>query len=133
MNKKASELNLELREITLKVENLCKDYGEIKASDNLNFQAYKGDIIALLGPNGAGKSTLMNMIAGYLAPTSGKIEVMGKNIAAFSMEAKECIGFLPEGAPLYRCDKCGWEPDDPSNPPKFCPECGDVFDENDKQ
>lgn len=101
MNKKACELNLELREITLKVENLCKDYGEIKASDNLNFQAYKGDIIALLGSNGAGKSTLMNMIAGYLAPTSGKIEVMGKNIAAFSMEAKECIGFLPEGAPLY--------------------------------
>ena len=57
MNKKANELNLELREITLKVENLCKDYDEIKASDNLNFQAYKGDIIALLGPNGAGKST----------------------------------------------------------------------------
>ena len=101
MNKKANELNLELREITLKVENLCKDYDEIKASDNLNFQAYKGDIIALLGPNGAGKSTLMNMSAGYLAPTSGKIEVMGKNIATFSMEAKENIGFLPEGAPLY--------------------------------
>ncbi|MBR3502366.1 MAG: ABC transporter ATP-binding protein [Alphaproteobacteria bacterium] len=87
--------------MTLKVENLCKDYDEIKASDNLNFQAYKGDIIALLGPNGAGKSTLMNMSAGYLAPTSGKIEVMGKNIATFSMEAKENIGFLPEGAPLY--------------------------------
>lgn len=101
MNKKSKELNLELREITVKVENLCKNYGEIKASDNLNFQAYKGDIIALLGPNGAGKSTLMNMITGYLAPTSGKIEVLGKNIASFPLQAKENIGFLPEGAPLY--------------------------------
>lgn len=101
MNKKTNELNLELREITLKVENLCKDYGEIRASDNLNFQAYKGDIIALLGPNGAGKSTLMNMIAGYLAPTSGKIAVMGKDIAVYPLKSKENIGFLPEGAPLY--------------------------------
>lgn len=43
-----------------------------------------------------------------------------------------CGAKKPEGAPLYRCDKCGWEPEDPKNPPKFCPECGDAFDENDK-
>ncbi|MGN0430849.1 MAG: SPFH domain-containing protein [Lachnospiraceae bacterium] len=43
----------------------------------------------------------------------------------------ECGKKKPEGAPLYKCDKCGWEPEDPTNPPKFCPECGDVFDDSD--
>ena len=43
----------------------------------------------------------------------------------------ECGKPKPAGAKLYRCDKCGWEPEDPANPPKFCPECGDRFDDGD--
>jgi len=44
----------------------------------------------------------------------------------------ECGAKRPAGAPVYRCDKCGWQPKDPTHPPKFCPECGDPFDDNDK-
>ena len=46
---------------------------------------------------------------------------------------QKCGAKKPEEAPLYRCDKCGWEPEDPRNPPKFCPECGDLFDDRDKK
>ena len=44
----------------------------------------------------------------------------------------ECGAKRPAGAPVYRCDKCGWQPADPLHPPKFCPECGDPFDESDR-
>ena len=54
-----------------------------------------------MGPNGAGNSTLMNMIAGYLSPTSGDIAVCGKDIKKFPLWGKENIGFLSEGSPLY--------------------------------
>ena len=46
---------------------------------------------------------------------------------------QNCGAKKPAGAPLYKCDKCGWTPEDPAHPPKFCPECGDIFDDNDKQ
>ncbi len=62
---------------------------------------------------------------GWVCPTCGKTN-KGKFCA-------ECGTKKPAGAPLYRCDKCGWEPDDPKHPPKFCPECGDIFDDRDIQ
>lgn len=65
------------------------------------------------------------------APQTGWACICGTmNLGKFCME---CGTKKPADAPLYRCDKCGWEPADPKNPPKFCPECGDVFDENDAQ
>ena len=85
----------------LEIKNLNKFYGKIHALKNFNLKAKKGEIIALLGPNGAGKSTLMNMISGFLAPTSGDIFVLGQNIHNDLIFAKANIGFLPEGAPMY--------------------------------
>ena len=86
---------------TIEIKNLCKSFGSIQAVQKLSFNAYQREIIALLGPNGAGKSTLMNMMSGYLAPDSGTIKILGKDIAETPLEAKEKIGFLPEGSPLY--------------------------------
>lgn len=85
--------------VTIEVSNLTKDFGEIVAVSDLSFKARSGEIIALLGPNGAGKSTLMNMITGYLAPTSGSIKVMEKDISGAPLEAKKLIGFLPGRLP----------------------------------
>jgi len=82
-------------------ENLSRSYGRIKAVDNVSFHIKKGEIIGFLGPNGAGKSTTMNMITGYLAPTSGKIEINGIDILEYPEEAKKHIGYLPEQPPLY--------------------------------
>lgn len=86
---------------TIEVKNLTKDFVNIKAINNISFKVHEGEIIALLGPNGAGKSTLMNMISGFLAPSSGEIFVLDKNIKDNSLFAKENIGFLPEGSPIY--------------------------------
>ena len=86
---------------SLEISNLTKKFGTITAVDNLSLNAKPGEIIALLGPNGAGKSTLMNMIAGYLAPDSGEIRVLGCNIFDDPLAGRKNIGFLPEGAPLY--------------------------------
>ncbi len=85
----------------IEVKNVTKKYGNIVAVDNISFNINEGEIIGLLGPNGAGKSTTMNMITGYIEPTSGEILVGGLNIEKKPKKAKRKIGYMPEGVPLY--------------------------------
>ena len=81
------------------VKNVSNKYGKHKAVDNISFKIDKGEIVGLLGPNGAGKSTTMNMITGYIEPTSGEIEINGYNISKKPKKAKKFIGYMPEGVP----------------------------------
>ncbi|MBQ3066152.1 MAG: ATP-binding cassette domain-containing protein [Clostridia bacterium] len=85
----------------IKIENLVKTYGDIRAVDNISFEVNEGEIVGFLGPNGAGKSTTMNMLTGYLSSTSGKAMIDGIDILENPLEAKKRIGFLPEQPPLY--------------------------------
>jgi ABC-2 type transport system ATP-binding protein len=82
-------------------KNLSKRYGDILAVQDLSFTVSPGEVLGFLGANGAGKSTTMRMIAGFIAPSSGQITVCGHDIEQAPVEAKSCIGYLPEGAPSY--------------------------------
>ena len=85
----------------IKVKNVTKKYGNFTAVDDISFEIGEGQIVGLLGPNGAGKSTTMNMITGYIEPTSGEIIVDGYDIDKKAKKAKQQIGYMPEGTPLY--------------------------------
>lgn len=85
----------------IEVTHLVKRYGKKAAVDDLSFTVEKGQIYGFLGPNGAGKSTTMNIMTGYIAPTSGEVRVNGHNILEEPEAARKCIGYLPEIPPVY--------------------------------
>ena len=85
----------------IRAESLSKHYGSIKAVDGISFAIEPGEIVGLLGPNGAGKTTTMRMCAGYLAPTSGRVQIHGFDLSAETIAAQKTFGYLPEGAPLW--------------------------------
>ncbi|MEY4135477.1 MAG: hypothetical protein RL386_1827 [Bacteroidota bacterium] len=84
------------------LEGLSKSYGGQRAIDRVSFEARPGEILGFLGPNGAGKTTTMKIIAGYLAPTEGKVHVCGIDVGENSLEARRKLGYLPEHNPLYK-------------------------------
>lgn len=85
----------------IQVTDLTKQYGKITAVDHISFTIDDGEVVGFLGPNGAGKTTTMNMICGYISSTSGEVLIGGHDILKEPMEAKKCIGYLPEHPPLY--------------------------------
>jgi ABC-2 type transport system ATP-binding protein len=86
----------------VKVKNLTKDFGTIRAVDNVSFEVSKGTILGFLGPNGAGKSTTMKMVTGFLKPTSGTAVVAGHDVRTDPVAVKKQIGYLAESSPAYQ-------------------------------
>ncbi len=84
----------------LSVQHLSKRYGEKRAVDDVSFAVARHEIVGLLGPNGAGKTTTISMILGVLAPTSGKVEIEGINLATRRSSALERTNFAAVYAPL---------------------------------
>ena len=76
----------------IEVSHLSKKYGTHPAIEDLSFTVGDGQIFGLLGPNGAGKSTIMNILTGYLAPTSGEVKVEGFSLPEQAQQAKACVG-----------------------------------------
>ena len=85
----------------ISVKNLRKQYNDITAVSDLSFEVERGDILGLLGQNGAGKTTVMKIMTGFLEPTSGTIEVGGKDVRTDRVSVQKQIGYMPENAPLY--------------------------------
>ena len=85
----------------VEVKNLVKQYGDIKAVNNVSFTVNDGEILGFLGPNGAGKSTTMNIITGYISSTRGTVTINDAEILKNPKGAKSQIGYLPELPPLY--------------------------------
>lgn len=87
--------------MAIAIEHVSKYYGRQKALDDIGFSLKKGEICGFLGPNGAGKSTTMKIITGFLGDFTGQVQVCGIDIRKYPLQAKACIGYLPEHNPLY--------------------------------
>jgi len=86
----------------IKVDNLSKQYHEVKAVNDISFTVNTGDIYGFLGQNGAGKSTTIRMLLTLISPTAGTIELFGKNLHANRKEVLQQIGAVIEKPDLYK-------------------------------
>lgn len=82
-------------------ENLTRLFGGLLAVDRINLRVTPGQFFGFLGPNGAGKSTTIKMLTGLLAPSSGRIEILGRDLVGDPVEVKRQIGVVPEGMALF--------------------------------
>jgi ABC-2 type transport system ATP-binding protein len=93
---------LEKHTVEVDVQNLVKTFGKHEAVKGISFTINKNEIFGLLGPNGAGKSTTINMMCGYLQPTSGDTIIGGHSITREARRVKRMIGFVPQEIALYK-------------------------------
>src|SRR5215831_11134770 len=88
-------------ETVLRTYDLTKQYGSRRAVNRLNLQVRRGEIVGFLGPNGAGKTTSIRMILGLIAPTAGRVELFGHDLATKRAHLLPRIGALVETPALY--------------------------------
>ena len=90
-----------MNEITIKIENLVKSYGGIKAVNGVSFEIGKGEMFGLVGPDGAGKTTTIRILCGLLMPDSGNVEILGMNIKTDRNAIQDQVGYLSQKFSLY--------------------------------
>ncbi len=82
-------------------EHLTRRFGQLVAVDDVNLRVTPGQFFGFLGPNGAGKSTTIKMLTGLLAPSAGRMEILGLDLTEHPVEVKRQIGVVPEGMALF--------------------------------
>src|SRR3984885_1204873 len=85
----------------ISIQGLTRRFGQLLAVDNVNLNVSPGQFFGFLGPNGAGKSTTIKMLTGLLAPSSGRIEILGLDLEKNPVDVKRQIGVVPEGMALF--------------------------------
>jgi len=95
-------------ENVIKVNNLTKHYGEVIAVDGVSFEVARGEFFGLLGPNGAGKTTTIRMLTGLTKPTSGTVEIAGRDCIRENLVVKQKIGVVAEVSNLYN-EMSAWD------------------------
>lgn len=80
----------------IKIENIQKQFGTLRALNGVNLTVHQGEFFGLLGPNGAGKSTLINILAGLLKPSAGHIAIMGYDVVSQYQAARQALGVVPQ-------------------------------------
>jgi ABC-2 type transport system ATP-binding protein len=93
--------------LAVSARGVAKRYGPVLALDNFNLDIRRGEVFCLLGPNGSGKTTFIRLLAGFMSPTAGSLQVAGFDVQKESMQARRQIGYAPEAAPMYRHMRVG--------------------------
>jgi ABC-2 type transport system ATP-binding protein len=106
--RRADVINLKVKAVMIRIENLSKRYGKTQAVDHINLQIPPATVMGFLGPNGAGKTTTIRMLAGLLKPDTGSIVLGGYDLFQDPVSAKAITGFVPDRPYLYE-KLTGWE------------------------
>ncbi len=85
----------------ISVRAVSKSFGGVQAVRGVTFDVARGEVVGLLGANGAGKTTTIRMITGFLPPDAGSVAIGGHDTMEQSLQARRCVGYLPESAPAY--------------------------------